>query len=139
MLSFKDWMVKSVLVRANYREKTIARLRTRNAYLEEKQKEYFCVSCTELLGPYKENITCIKCDHTFCISCINLTQTIDNDSYCKECMNMACFTCGSMTTNFLCRCRTCNQYYCSNKCVWNHERNGCLEKERTVWDYVVES
>lgn len=86
MHSFKEWMVRSVLVRATHRDAELLKLR-------EHYKYTHCGACEKFINPECREFECnaisyicVYCDTRFCVQC-DQYATFDGttDCICKKC------------------------------------------------------
>jgi hypothetical protein len=114
MNNFKEWFVKSVLVRAEHRDERIERMEKIMRQLD------FCYICNEFLGHNTyEYYCCDFCGRLTCSNCKNLDK-------CVECYKYPCEIC---STKFipgpdLLNCSNCGIDVCKECVVYGSDVDG---------------
>ena len=137
MDNFKEWMVKSILVRAG----RVQELKQTVDKMKHVYKDHVCCTCDTYIPPYTtyEEIViigskCDKCSSVYCESCANMTEMYCTDysslNLCHNCADLPkCDCLVTHPTYILCNCgekialehSPCyqhhhGQWYC-NKCA----------------------
>ena len=104
MNNFKEWMVKSILVRAQYRDDELAEL------AEIKKYAKFCHACGK-----------VTCDGVYCNGCHRSTHyKCVRSGYCVDCYVVKCKTCGIHRERiYMSKCCYCLNIICK-VCIYDN-------------------
>lgn len=112
--SFKEYFVKSLIVRANWLTKELQELERLRAW-EKKSK---CYECGELVSRHK-SVSCAFCDNTSCCndSCpMSMFYGFDenNDPMCNDCSKKRCAICYKINKLTKCDMQYCTAWICDD-------------------------
>ncbi len=136
MKSFKDWMVKSILVRAG----RLQEIEKRMLYMEQVCKQHVCCKCAMYIESYVAygsiitGLKCHKCHDIYCSSCDDLVimyrTNLPEIYLCRNCAELPKCGCEKKHTHYvLCECGeiVADSHSIGNKHdVYNTRCNTCV-------------
>jgi len=136
MNNLREWLVKSVLVRANYRDTKIADLEESSNKWEKIVRDNLCNKCFKKLGSYPGQ--CAGCTDWFCSGCYcKFPMNDDDERCCDDCVQGRCELCNCLSKDtFVCHacdvlvCDVC----CISVCICENANVYCSEKCMALCD-----
>jgi hypothetical protein len=123
--SFKEFVIKSLFVRATFRDRELQELEK----LRKIVKTHICkycgggISITQLYSHGK----CAICENRACYGCMDKINEIDDINFCVDCRFVKCFKCNDESAYYYETCDACRMIYCDN-CILEHcVKNGKID------------